>query len=179
MFSILPKRCATCKELKSRSEFYERKKTSDGLEERCKDCSKAAAKKWRQANPESVRQSHNREKEKQARRTNSKLWKLLNPLKVLEQKRRYIAKHPETKQQWDRDRRAKKKGNGGTVTKEEWQAILDKYGHKCLYPGCNRTDLTMDHVVPLVLGGKHEAGNIQPLCNYHNRAKYNKTVDYR
>jgi len=123
-------------------------------------------KEWRDAN-----------KDKELERW--KKWKLANPEKVAKQRKRYNDAHPEVRLAWNRNRRARIKGNGGRITKAEWQAVLDKYGHKCLHPGCERTDITMDHVKPLALGGTHTADNVQPLCEYHNKAKYNKTVDYR
>lgn len=136
-------------------------------------------KKWNSASPEKRKIYAQSEKARKIRKICKKIWKALNPLKVLEEKRRYNARHPEAKRQYDRDRRARKKVGGGTVTKKEWQAILDKYGHKCLYPDCERTDVTMDHVVPLSRGGTHTADNVQPLCAHHNQTKYVQTVDYR
>ncbi len=65
------------------------------------------------------------------------------------------------------------------LTAEQWEAILDKYGRKCL--ACGRTDvkLTLDHIVPISKGGKHTADNAQPLCRPCNTHKGVKTTDYR
>jgi 5-methylcytosine-specific restriction endonuclease McrA len=41
----------------------------------------------------------------------------------------------------------------------------------CAVAGCDRTDIQLDHVVPIARGGSHGAGNAQPLCSSHNAAK--------
>lgn len=76
-------------------------------------------------------------------------------------------------------RRALKCASGKIVTASEWKDLKAKYGNKCL--GCGRTDvrLTMDHVIPLSLGGKHEIENCQPLCGSCNSTKHTKIVDFR
>jgi len=79
------------------------------------------------------------------------------------------------------NRRAKIRTNGGIVTPKEWIEICDHWGNKCLCcgkPGDYRT-LTMDHVKPVKLGGKHIASNIQPLCQSCNSRKHIQEIDYR
>lgn len=49
---------------------------------------------------------------------------------------------------------------------------------KCL--GCGRVEkLTVDHVVPLSLGGNNWPANLQPLCLSCNLKKHTKIIDYR
>lgn len=78
-----------------------------------------------------------------------------------------------------RNRRALCPNNG--VTPDEWESIKARYGNRCLC--CGRTEpdisLTMDHVVPISRGGKHEAGNIQPLCGRCNCLKWATMRDFR
>jgi 5-methylcytosine-specific restriction endonuclease McrA len=76
-------------------------------------------------------------------------------------------------------RRARLLGNGGSHTVVEWQAILERYDHRCL--ACGRTDLklTKDHVLPVTQGGTDNADNLQPLCLSCNAAKGKRTIDYR
>lgn len=64
------------------------------------------------------------------------------------------------------------------LTTVEWETIRDHYGPKCLCCGQSRP-LTIDHVLPLSLGGPHEAPNIQPLCRQCNIQKYTESTDYR
>lgn len=77
-------------------------------------------------------------------------------------------------------RRALKRANGGsgTVTVADWQWVLDRYGSKCLCCGSDAPP-TMDHVVPLSMGGPHDRSNLQPLCNTCNGTKSATTADYR
>lgn len=42
----------------------------------------------------------------------------------------------------------------------------------CSVPGCANTELTVDHIVPLVNGGApFDLANLQVLCRSHNAAK--------
>lgn len=68
-------------------------------------------------------------------------------------------------------KRARAKGaKGRGVTALQWAAVLRAWVG-CAY--CDRTDqpLTMDHFVPLELGGLHEASNIVPACLSCNSSK--------
>jgi 5-methylcytosine-specific restriction endonuclease McrA len=64
------------------------------------------------------------------------------------------------------------------VTREEWAAIKERYGGRCVRCGADG-ELTRDHVVPKVLGGLDVAANIQPLCRSCNSAKGARYADYR
>lgn len=44
------KKCSACRKEKDAAEFYGRAESRDGLQGRCKDCSKAVAHKWHAAN---------------------------------------------------------------------------------------------------------------------------------
>lgn len=42
----------------------------------------------------------------------------------------------------------------------------------CSVPGCGNTELTVDHIIPLIDGGEpYEITNLQVLCKSHNSAK--------
>lgn len=57
--------------------------------------------------------------------------------------------------------------------------LVHLYGGVCLHPDCNSRDLTIDHVVPLKMGGANDIGNYQLLCRSHNSRKGASHVDYR
>lgn len=79
-------------------------------------------------------------------------------------------------------RKARLNGNGGTFTGQEWMALCEKFGNRCLGPGCQvvgQENLTVDHVIPLAKGGRNEISNIQPLCHACNVRKSDKVEDYR
>ena len=72
-------------------------------------------------------------------------------------------------------RRASEVGYFSTL---EWRALCAEYGFKCLRCGRKRK-LTVDHIVPLIKGGRNVISNIQPLCDPCNKAKGVSTIDYR
>ena len=58
--------------------------------------------------------------------------------------------------------------------------LMERYGTSCLHPDCVETsNLQIDHVIPLVMGGPNSIGNYQLLCSYHNSSKGGSHVDYR
>jgi HNH endonuclease len=67
--------------------------------------------------------------------------------------------------------------NGGTLTKADWRLVLDVYGEACL--ACGKPEVTIDHVIPVSVGGLNVISNVQPLCGFHNTSKGTRTVDYR
>lgn len=78
-------------------------------------------------------------------------------------------------------RRARKKGNGGAFTAAEWRALCHKFNYRCL--ACGRREpvikLTVDHVLPIQMGGTNTIDNLQPLCGDCNSSKGARHIDYR
>lgn len=62
---------------------------------------------------------------------------------------------------------------------EEWEAIKEKYHHRCVKCGCYSEDLEPDRIVPGVKGGSYEPSNVQPLCKSCNSGKREKIIDFR
>lgn len=65
------------------------------------------------------------------------------------------------------------------ITLSQWNEIKARYSNCCVR--CKkRTELTLDHVVPLSRGGLSTVDNIQPLCQRcNNEFKGDKIIDYR
>ena len=57
-------------------------------------------------------------------------------------------------------RRARKLNAEWNFTVEEYEALYEKYGNACLRCGDGEAVLTLDHVVPLSLGGSNLMENI-------------------
>lgn len=174
--------CIKCDKAKPLDEFHRNPRTSDGRQSSCKVCHKeyyrqwykenkerrlGLARKWRQDN----REHHNRLKRR---------WWRNNRDTAREMERNWCRNNPEKISAKDNRRRARKaEAPGDGVTSKQWEAILDFCGEKCL--ACGTTDdITMDHIVPLDMGGAHDVRNIQPLCRSCNASKgATETTDYR
>jgi len=76
-------------------------------------------------------------------------------------------------------RRARIAGNGGSYTAKQWKLLCDFYGNKCLKCGAIDKKLTVDHVLPTLLGGTSNIDNLQPLCLSCNCSKHANYIDYR
>lgn len=64
------------------------------------------------------------------------------------------------------------------IGKNTRDAIFKRDEYACLRCGC-KEDLTIDHIIPLSLGGLNKVGNFQTLCNPCNNEKGSFIVDYR
>lgn len=76
---------------------------------------------------------------------------------------------------------AKRFGLIDHFTGEQWGALKAACGYRCLRCDGIEPDikLTVDHIVPLRLGGSNTIDNIQPLCGPCNSRKQTKAIDYR
>lgn len=204
---IEEKICTKCKKVKPLSCFYKRTDRNCLFAE-CKDCANkrprrvnkelkkiSGAKwksenrervrnnqrKWRESNIESARQSAREWSRKNRQYISQKYmeWKNKNREKVNEYARKWASRHPEISSASRRNRRARLKGNGGKISSGEWKDLCDKYDNKCLCCGRKDIEITLDHVLPLKLGGRNEIENSQPLCRSCNSKKKDKFIDYR
>lgn len=171
-----PTRCAACGELKQREDFYTSPKRKHGLLPYCKQCYKD----WREANSEKHQQyakaHYQQHRDKYIgrayrwgaehagqRRIAREKWRKRNRIKA----RSYYHTY-----------RARKAGNGGSYSSEEWDALCARYDYRCLCCG-ERKPLTADHIIPIAKGGSSDISNVQPLCLECNSRKGAKVVDYR
>jgi 5-methylcytosine-specific restriction endonuclease McrA len=209
MFDILThRRCVQCGELKQNSEFRLLRHKCRACEReytklyrsKYPEKAKESQRKYKSNNPEKVmeimRKSHSKYY-KENRTTvlqKNREWKASNKALALELTRQWQVKNAdryhEYNKQWKKEnadkvclqgqkRRASKRGSGGTITAKEWRELQNKYDNKCLCCGKTGGKLTLDHVVPLALGGTHTIDNAQPLCSLCNSKKGAKIIDYR
>lgn len=185
--------CTKCFAEKPSSEFYKHSQKKDGLNPRCKICQKADIKAYYEKNPEPAKERakkwaiENAERCKArkdeyyaktsgAAKLRAKGWAAANP-----ERRKQIAsdsakKHdPEGYACENRRRsslrRSREQDAGINITKEDWRAIMAVFAHTCVYCGSTTRKLTMDHWVPVALGGKTEPGNLIPCCKPCNSRK--------
>lgn len=66
-----------------------------------------------------------------------------------------------------------------TYSKEERKSIYNKAGGRCELCGCRLVleDMTLDHIVPLSMGGEDSMKNLQTACYACNRFKSNILPD--
>ena len=127
---------------------------------------KKSTKDWREKNAErykATKQAY-RDKHREEERKQASLW---------------AKEHPEKRRISERNRRARKRGGDGTISIYEWKELCNRYDNKCLCCGKSNVKLTIDHVVPLKLGGVNRIENAQPLCGSCNSRKGAKHIDYR
>lgn len=105
----------------------------------------------------------------------------LNPEPARARRKRWSKKNKPRLSVLANVRRARKSGNGGSYTLEEWDALKREHGYKCLACGKQEPEiqLTADHVIPIIMGGSSFITNIQPLCGPCNSKKSRKMIDYR
>jgi len=140
------------------------------------------SRKRRAANPEKAREALRRRRAANPakRRESDRRDYMAHAEKRKAKNRAWFATHPDEKASYAHKRRALKRGNGGSYTAPEWQALCEKYGNQCIGPGPHDGPLEADHVIPVGQpGGTSYITNIQPLCRRCNRRKHNKTIDYR
>ena len=64
------------------------------------------------------------------------------------------------------------------LTVELINFVFERDGYICLNCGCD-TKLSIDHIIPISLGGSSDPDNLQTLCKSCNSSKHTKIIDYR
>lgn len=186
---VTEKRCTKCG---NTGLFYTDKRRPDGLKCWCKKCFLESSQKYNHQHPEKLAESSRKYKAthpekirkwqidnpEKSRKADQK-WRKNHPEQCLEKVRKWAKANPEKTREYNRNRRARIDGNGGKITAQEWVDLKEKYNNTCLCCGRSDVEMTLDHVVPLILGGKNVIENAQPLCKSCNCKKHSKHIDYR
>jgi 5-methylcytosine-specific restriction endonuclease McrA len=140
---------------------------------------KAYSKEWRANNPEKTRQYHQEyaqahiEEERIRHAKKSRKERLEHPERIKERSQKWYLKNREQATNKNSVYRTRKRFNGEYL-------VLDKELRKILTSSCvncgTEEKITLDHVIPIVRGGKHSVGNLQPLCKSCNSSKGKKTM---
>lgn len=103
-------------------------------------------------------------------------WYLLNKVEASKKSEIWRKENPDAVKVHGQNRRARKKGNGGKLSKGLFDKLFKLQKGKC---ACCKTNLTkvkvhMDHVIPIAKGGLNIDSNIQLLCQLCNQKKHAK-----
>lgn len=104
-----------------------------------------------------------------------------NPAIEIEKTQQYASAHPEKIQVYNYNKNERRRNAKGRFTPQEWIALKAYCNNTCLCCGRSEPEikLTIDHIIPLILGGSNTIDNIQPLCKSCNSSKSAKHIDYR
>lgn len=91
--------------------------------------------------------------------------------------REWGKKHPDRVRINCQKRRARIKNNGGSFSYDEFKAMQLAQAGICAYCQGHHPRLTIEHIIPLKQGGRHEATNICLACRRCNFSKGNRTPE--
>lgn len=115
---------------------------------------------------------------KEHRAAENRAWRRSNRERVKHHQATFHAAHPEARSVYVHRYKAKwgPARESGDLTRAQWLARLEEFGHACAY--CLRTDLplTQDHMQPISRGGRHTIDNIVPACQPCNSTKHDYGV---
>lgn len=174
------KQCTKCKEIFDITLFCIDKTARGGRHPWCRSCRSRKRMEWYRTHKDMHHKSYNEwyARNQPEQRQRIRTWHSENKEWMRNYLREWNKNNPDKVREYGavRDERLK-----GDFTVAEWREIKKFYKYTCL--SCLRKEpeikLSVDHVVPIVEGGKHTKSNIQPLCISCNSTKWRKTIDYR
>jgi 5-methylcytosine-specific restriction endonuclease McrA len=175
------KTCARCQEMKPSDAFAHDVSNLDGLFSYCRDCQNARQRESAHGSGRDRRQQAEKryyQRDKRQRNEYALAYRQAHRNDYNARACGYRAANPERVQHTNRQTRARRKGATGTYTRREWRALCAWFGNVCLRCGSDGA-LSVDHVVPIILGGSNYIDNLQPLCRSCNSSKHTKHIDYR
>lgn len=173
---IIGKICTNCKTDKTTNSFPVQPRGKLGRASKCKECinllynksgkRKASLKKWQQSNKEKLY-------------FKNKVWRKNNPTKVKELKIKWNKANPDKvsamKAKYKHKRRAAiKDGRRNDLTTKQICELKTRYTRCMLCDSCD--NLTIEHFIPISMGGENTLDNIGIFCSFCNNQKNNKTL---
>jgi 5-methylcytosine-specific restriction endonuclease McrA len=170
--------CKKCNKTKSLDEFYGNATRPDGLQSYCKECSNSASAAYYVANRDKLIADKNtyRANNHEKVRAVQVAWRAANPDKASAACASWRTANPDVVRTYHQNRRARKRMDGGKLSKDLAAKLFKLQKGKC--PCCGKplgSDYHMDHKMPLALGGANEDWNIQLLrkrCNSQKSAAH-------
>lgn len=184
------KRCARCAESKPLAAYAPDRNMPDGRVARCRPCRAADQRERYQRDLESNRAKKrayvaaNLEVTRGRKREDARRWRAANPelarAKARDDSRQFRAQNPTYHREWYRQNAASECARMREMNHRRRSLIKDSpdlraYMAELLKEPCTYCeavdDMTVDHVVPLSRGGRHEAKNLTPACRSCNSSK--------
>lgn len=188
------KTCCVCKGqfANAHEAFHKNSSRKDGLSETCRECAKQRSREYYHAHKHLGRSYTPEQLENNRRRARE--WRKNNYARAVEVDRKkrevraeFYRNYDKQRQQtperkvakanYKRARRARLAGALSTLTKAQWEAILEMFSNRCAYCGVGAAKLEQDHVLPLARGGAHTTENVVPACRSCNAQKNTKTPE--
>lgn len=153
--------CNKCAGRKAGLTYGPGKRVSTPWYERNKKKAHDATVAWQKRNPEKVKASSVKTREKYREKYNalSAAWSRA---------------HPESRRVNEANRRARKRNAPGRFTIAEFEAICDGQLNRCFDCGCKPPKLTVGHMVPLIRGGSNFPSNIVGQCVSCNARQHDR-----
>jgi 5-methylcytosine-specific restriction endonuclease McrA len=103
----------------------------------------------------------------------AKVWRSNNQEKIKADKIRWREENRDAHRAQRRNRKARKRANGGSHTAADVAEILLMQGRKCAYCRARLKGKAyhVDHIIPLAKGGRNDRRNLQILCIQCNLSK--------
>lgn len=130
---------------------------------------------WKAANPERKQELNraSRDRHRRAEYAQNRARYAANKKRFRTMVRNWEQRNPGAMSDYRARRRARKKN--GRVSTRDWNRLVRRYGSRCFYCCCGGP-MTMDHVIPLVRGGRHTIGNVVPACRSCNSSKQDRLL---
>ena len=174
----LGKTCTTCNEVKPASlEFFHKQKGGkDGFRIVCKLCSNVKQREYNNVNREKISKDckiyYKANKDYIA--TYIKKWRAVNREKVSSYNKNWSNKNPVKVSANKRNYRARKAKAEGSHTVEDVSNIISKQKNLCFWCNTELEEIHIDHLIPLIKGGKNDANNLVASCPSCNCSKGSK-----
>ncbi len=103
-------------------------------------------------------------------------WRKANPEKAAAYSKKYEATHTPERQVKNGARRCRRRNGLVALTATEWRRIIELSKGCCYWCKRKAHPITQDHVIPLINGGTHTAGNVVVSCSHCNNRKNAKII---
>jgi hypothetical protein len=192
--------CPCCKEQKNNTEFYTNNKKKDRLSCYCKVCEKEKVKKWQSKNLSKVREATKKWKKENRDKVayHNRSWTENNREKSCEKAKKWKMKNLEKAsnipKNWRKNNREKYLASNKnsshrrrvnykeTDINVNFLLTLKEETKNCSICGTalnnvqhSPSQYNLDHIIPLIVGGKHSKDNVRYICRKCNLSRKRKT----